>query len=87
MKINIHIDELILEGFPSINEQQFVLAVQGELARLLSERGAPPGFTHAVHVGQVDAGSFELSPVPTPGSLGTQVAGALAAQLYSGGPS
>lgn len=76
--IEIHIERLVLEGVSPADRHRVGAAVERELARLLSERGVPPGLDMdpptARHLRQVDGGSFQRSPVDRPQTVGARVA-------------
>jgi hypothetical protein len=80
-QIEVHIDELVLEGVSAADRLSVGAAVQRELGRLLAERGLPEGFASAGEHETVDGGSFERSPGATPARLGDQVAGAVYGSL------
>jgi len=77
MKIDLHIEELVLEGFRPADRHRIGAAVERELARLLAERGLPPGLAQGVDLPRLDGGSFEAKPGARPETVGRQVAGAV----------
>jgi len=48
MRIEVHIEELILEGFAPGDRWRVGAAVQEELGRLFSRQGVPPGWAARV---------------------------------------
>lgn len=76
MRIHLHIDELVLDGFPPISRRGIAAATEAELARLLAEGGAPTGL-QAGAVARLDGGSFDLAPQAGPEAIGAQVAQAV----------
>lgn len=84
MNVNLHIDELILDGFPAAYRDQIAPIVQRELTRIFTERGVPSNLSQGVNLGNLDGGSFNLSPGASVYAVGTQVAGAIAKNIYGG---
>lgn len=41
--VHLHIERLVLEGFPARDRARIAAALQGELARALQAHGLPPG--------------------------------------------
>jgi hypothetical protein len=71
--IELHIEELILHG-PAIGDPgRIKAAVEAELARLFTERGAPFAAQDR-EVPHIDAGRFETAPGSAPEAIGGQVA-------------
>jgi len=77
MKIDLHIEELVLEGFPPGDRHCIGAAVERELARLLAERGLPPGLAQGADLPRLDGGSFEIKPGGWAEDVGGQMAGAV----------
>jgi hypothetical protein len=74
MKINLHIERLVLEGLPLERAQgpQVQAAVQQELTRLLGANGVAPGLPGAMPYARGSEVSY--SRESTPRQLGTQIA-------------
>lgn len=85
MKTNIelHIDELVLQGFPPNNRNRIARAVERELTRLFTEQGAPPSLTQGGSLAQIDGGTFTMAPNASAVSVGTQIAQTLYAGFTS----
>jgi hypothetical protein len=77
MNIDLHIEELVLEGFRPADRHRIGAAVERELARLLAERGLPAGLAQGTDLPRLDGGSFEAKPGARPEAVGRQVAGAV----------
>jgi hypothetical protein len=79
MKINLHIDRLILEGLPvnSVQGPQIRAAIQEELTRLLSAHGLSEELRAGISVPRIRAGTLQLSPESRPAKLGTSIAQAV----------
>ena len=71
--VSLHIDELVLHGFPPGDRRRVGAAVRRELARLLAER-APEA---SAEKRTLDAGSFALGADLRPEGAGRQIAGAV----------
>lgn len=74
MKIELHIERLVLDGvgFERGRTAQLQAAVAAELTRLLSERGLPT--LQAGAVPRVDARDVALAPAAHPVHAGHQIA-------------
>jgi hypothetical protein len=77
MKIDLHIEELVLEGFPAADRHRIGAAVESELARLFTEQGLPPGLAGGGEIPRLDGGSFEVKAGGRAEAVGGQVAGAV----------
>jgi len=74
MNVRLHIEELVLDGFPPGDRYRIAAAVEVELTRLLTERGVPPGLASGGAVPSLDGGSFGVAPEARPDRIGAQVA-------------
>lgn len=72
--IELHIDELVLQGFLPGNRHRIVQAVERELTRLFSEQGAPPSLSQGGSFDQWEGGTFTMAPNANATSIGTQIA-------------
>ena len=77
MNIEITINELVLEGFPEMDRGDIAAAVEGELVRMISERGLPSSLSTGGAIRQLDGGSFTGQPGASAATIGAQVALAL----------
>ena len=75
--VEIHIDALVLDGFSPADRLRIGAALEGELARLVAERGLPEGLAGGAALEAIDAGSFVRGPLATPASIGGQAARAV----------
>lgn len=74
-RIELHIEELVLNGFdPTLDHERVGAAVREELARLLAEPGALPHPLMAGRIALGDGGSFPLAPAASPEAIGAQIA-------------
>ncbi len=76
MKINLHIERLVLEGLPlsSSHAPLVQLAVQQELTRLLGVNGIGPGLMSGGAMPQAHGGNMQLARETSPRQMGTQIA-------------
>ena len=79
--VRLHIDELVLHGFPAGSRYSIGDATQQELTRLLTERGVPPRMARSGETVRIDAGSFQVAQGASPNLIG-----ALVATAVYGGP-
>lgn len=75
-RIEVRIEELVLDGFPAGARDQIATALKSELHALLTERGVPPAWRGNPE--KLDAGAIRLT---NPSAMGKQIAAA----LYQGG--
>lgn len=77
--IRVHIERLILDGVelgPG-DAPKLQAAVEGELARLVGERGLAPEMSGGGALASVRGGAVQLGQADTPARLGRQVASAI----------
>jgi len=76
MKINLHIERLILEGLPvnSHDGPQVRAAVQAELSRLLGSHGFSDEFQAGGAVAAIRAHPIRLEAQASPSQVGRQIA-------------
>lgn len=79
MRINVHIERLILDGLPVASSQGPLLqaAVEAELARLLSVNGLSHELRAGGAIPEVAAGPLQVTSESTPKKLGQQIAWAV----------
>jgi hypothetical protein len=75
--IHFHIDELILDGFPSGDRHCIGEALQRELTRLFIEGRMPPALAQSAKIDRLNGGTFQMTATPKPETTGAQVAGAV----------
>jgi hypothetical protein len=76
-KVELHIDELVLEGFFAEDRYRIGEALEKELTRLFEEKGVPGSLTSEREIEAIKGGSFEAAPGARAERVGTQVAGAV----------
>jgi len=76
MNINLHIEQLILDGIDLPPHQRAALtaAVQGELTRLIAVGGISPSLQQGGALAQVAGDRLRLSPGQSPEVMGQQIA-------------
>jgi len=79
MNINLHIEQLILEGLPLTRNDRAVVqaAVEAELARLMTERGLGPSLQAGGAMPSMSAPGLQLTAGSTPAQMGQQIAQAV----------
>jgi len=79
MKINLHIERVVLDGLPiASHERGLVLsALETELTRLLTAGGLSSELMSGGAVPYLPANSIELTSGAIPAQLGQQIAGAV----------
>jgi hypothetical protein len=75
--IHFHIEQLVLDGFPSSDRHRIGYAVQHELARLFSEERTPPGLAKSAEIDRLNGGTFPMTSPLRPEATGAQVARAI----------
>ena len=75
--VELHIEELVLHGFPASDRFRIGDAVEQELSRLIAERGLGLA-ANPVSIGRLDAGAFKVPTNARPQAIGAQ----LAQQVY-----
>ena len=77
-EIELHIEELVLEGFAHADRHRVADAIEGELTRLLAAHGLPPALTAARLEGaRLDAGTVRLKQGGAPRAAGKEIARAI----------
>ena len=79
--IELHIEELVLHGFPAGDRHRIAAAVETELARLLAQSGAAALPGSSLELDRLDAGAFQVEPGTRPHTVGRQAAQRLFSQL------
>lgn len=75
--VELHIEELVLQGFAPGNRHRIASTVQSELTRLLSE-GNLAGFRqNPPTLARLDAGAFRVEAGAKPQAAGTEIARAV----------
>jgi len=78
--MEIHIDELVLEGFEAHDQEGISDGLRQALTRLFMEKGLPRTLTQNSRYPGILAGDFNLAPGTKPHSIGE----AIATTVFSG---
>jgi hypothetical protein len=79
--IHLHIEELVLHGFPSGDRHRIGEALQRELARLFTEGRTPSVLTRSAAIDRLNGGTFQMTGTARPEATGAQVARAVFGEL------
>ncbi|MEA3207803.1 MAG: hypothetical protein QOE70_860 [Chthoniobacter sp.] len=74
-EIEVHIEELVLHGFPPGTRWEVAEAVASELRGVLTERGIPPAWQSSPE--RIEAGAIQAGPQTRPAATGRQIARAV----------
>jgi hypothetical protein len=72
--IALQIDSLVIEGADPSHKERIVGALEKELTRLFSEKGAAREMAVKGDVAKIDAGALKGNPAGRPGVIGTRAA-------------
>lgn len=76
-RIELHIEELVLAGFPAAQRYAIGDALERELSRLIADRGLPSAMVPGGEIARLDAGDFAVAPGAHGNAIGAQVARAV----------
>jgi hypothetical protein len=79
--VELHVDELVLEGFAPGDRRRIGEAVERELARLLAIGDLPARLAEGGEIARLDGGSFEAAAGGRAEAVGGQVARAVFGSL------
>jgi hypothetical protein len=72
--VELHIEELILHGFPARDRHRIAAALERELSRLIAQGDLAHLPGKSIQLDHLDAGSFRLDPAAQPSHIGRIVA-------------
>ena len=75
--VELHIEELVLDGFELAHRYTIGEAVERELTRLFTEQGAPIAATQDVEIARLNSGAIEISAGSNAETIGMQLAKAI----------
>ena len=75
--LDLHIEELVLNGFAPADRYRIGEAIERELTRLLNEKGVPSGLDRGTEIDSVNAGTFEVSAGMTADAIGRHISQAV----------
>ena len=84
-QIDIHIDELLLDGFTAAEGDNIKTAVEAELSRLFTERGIPRTVNRSAKYDRINGGSFSMANGSKANTVGTDIAGAVYSSIMRPG--
>jgi len=76
-QIDLHVEELILEGFPVADRQVIGIAFRAELTRLLTDQGLPTDKAVSRQVAALSARPITITAGARPEAVGIQTARAV----------
>jgi len=74
MRVELHIEELVLHGFSSRDRYAIAAAVEQTLSQLFAVHGVPYSFTESSEQARLDAGAFNIAPRANSEVIGSQIA-------------
>lgn len=83
-KVEIHIDELVLQGFSPQGRYAIAVAVESELTRLMTENGIPSSFLAGGHIPSLNAGRFDMQHAAKGETVGNNIANSVYKGFKSG---
>ena len=75
--IELHIEELVLEGFEHVDKHRIAEAVERELTNLFTERGIPRSLADGGEISRLNGGAFQVALNSRPETIGAKVAQAV----------
>ncbi|HEV8515747.1 MAG TPA: hypothetical protein VGQ59_20835 [Cyclobacteriaceae bacterium] len=75
--VELHIEELILHGFPRNERYSIGEAIEADLTRLFTEQGIPQLFSAGGSIPTLNAGTINLNSRPRAVSIGNNIASAV----------
>lgn len=75
--VELHIEELVLDGFPALDGARLGAIVQQELGRLFIQQGIPNGLEQRNMVARLDGGEFQAESDSDAQAIGAQIAQAV----------
>jgi len=82
--LHLHIETLVLDGFPAADGRAIRAAIESELTRLFAAGGVPDGLGQARSIGRLDGGSFSLPQESGVQGSAPRIGGEVAAAIYRG---
>ncbi len=82
--IEVHIEELVLNGFDPRDRHRIGDAVERELARLFAEQGVLGTLAEPAAIDRLDVDAFRVKPSYRPEKVGAQVAQAVYSSFRTG---
>ena len=76
-RIDLNIEEIILDGFATGDGERIKVSVEQELTRLLAEQGVSQRLVENVNIARLEGGQIGIEPNANRGSAGKQIARAI----------
>jgi hypothetical protein len=76
MKVNLHIEEVVLQDCAAGGCERVCAAVQRELQRLIAERGLSRSLLKGADIARIDVGRLQVRPGATADHLGSELSAA-----------
>jgi hypothetical protein len=73
-RVNIYINELVIEGFPTGDKHKMAESLQKELRELFQERGLPQVIQTSKKLDSIKVDSFPISPNTSMSKIGQRSA-------------
>jgi hypothetical protein len=80
-RVVLHIDRLVLTGFPQQDRQALAEGLRQELGRLFAEPDVARQLVARGNAGQLKVGGVRVSPTTTPANVGNQAARGIAREI------
>jgi hypothetical protein len=77
MGVELHIEELVLDGFAPGDRHRIAEAIRDELSRLIGSAGGVKSLANRPSLERIDGGSFEIKAGGKPQAAGKQIARAV----------
>jgi hypothetical protein len=75
--LNLHIENLVLRGFASVNRQQIGRGMERELVRLFQDHGVPRSLASSTAVEVLDGGALKIGSATGHEAIGRELARAI----------
>lgn len=72
--IELHVEELVLDGFAPGDRDRISASFDSELARIFGERGVPPSFARHHEIDAITDLRFDVREGASPETIGAQLA-------------
>ena len=76
-RIDLHIEELVLQGFNHLDQAELGVRVQEALSQLFADQGLPAALNQGGQVNALDGGTFTVQPDAGAGDIAGQIAQAI----------
>ncbi len=84
-QMDIQIDELVLDGFSSVQTESVAEVFKQELSHLIARQGLGEGLLQSRNISVLDGGAFDLRANDSSQAIGQQVARLLMTKINGSG--